>query len=197
MVLVGECYSTSTITHANFSSHPSFGVGAPAQAGQVQEVHVDGLSASTYYNFAMKWKDSTGTWSPMSVVPHGTTLSSGTSCNYQTTCTWDGVIYRGEIPETADSPLAFAPPSPNPAAGNCLFRYSIPAELEGQEVDLAIFDVSGRRRATIQDLSAAVGSHEARWELRDADGRRIGPGVYYARLRIGSQLLRRTLVVAP
>jgi len=51
------------------------------------------------------------------------------------------------------------------------------------EATLAVFDVSGRRVATLAHGRLSAGRHTARWSGRDERGVACGPGLYFARLR--------------
>ncbi|MEZ4386999.1 MAG: FlgD immunoglobulin-like domain containing protein [Candidatus Krumholzibacteriia bacterium] len=65
-------------------------------------------------------------------------------------------------------------------------------------VDLAVFDVAGRRVATLLAETLTAGRHQTTWNGRDQAGRPVGAGVYLARLdlpgRRGAQLAKLVLV---
>jgi hypothetical protein len=48
-------------------------------------------------------------------------------------------------------------------------------------VDVAVYDVAGRRVATLASGARAPGRLALRWDGSDASGRRAGPGVYFVR----------------
>ncbi|MBI5837168.1 MAG: metallophosphoesterase [Candidatus Eisenbacteria bacterium] len=74
-------------------------------------------------------------------------------------------------------------PSPfRPAGGRLSLRYSLPASAA---VRLEVFDLSGRRVATLADGHQPPGEHSASWDGRDADGRVAAAGLYFAKLRAG------------
>lgn len=50
-------------------------------------------------------------------------------------------------------------------------------------VQVLVFDVSGRRVATLVDARLPAGPHTARWEGRDDRGRPVNSGVYFVQLR--------------
>jgi hypothetical protein len=188
-------YSTSNITSSNFGSANSASAPSPASVGQHQEFFIDNLSPNTNYYFAMKWKDGSGNWSPISIVPHQWTPNSGSDCNYQAICSLDG--NRAKRVPPLDEPLQLSAPMPNPTGDGCLLRYSIPNELAGAALEIAVFDVSGRRRAVVESGIAVPGAHSIAWGLRGDDGGRVRSGVYFIRFRSGGNELRRTLVVKP
>ena len=53
-------------------------------------------------------------------------------------------------------------------------------------VRLTVFDVTGRRVATVVDGAMLAGRHSAAWSGRDSAGRTVASGVYFYRLDIGS-----------
>ena len=71
-------------------------------------------------------------------------------------------------------------PRPNPFAGETRIRYDVPAG--GGHVSVAIFDIRGRRVATLVDGAAPTGRHTALWKGVDGAGHRAGSGVYFVRL---------------
>lgn len=64
---------------------------------------------------------------------------------------------------------------PNPTTRSATLEWSGPAELTAR---LEIFDLAGRR---VIDLGAVRGAGSRAWDLRDAAGRRVAPGLYLAR----------------
>ena len=85
--------------------------------------------------------------------------------------------------------------SPNPAAGGTHFEFALDRDADAT---LEIFDLQGRRIATPFSGHQRAGSVRAGWNLRGADGRRVLPGLYFARLQaLGRTLYARITVVAP
>jgi hypothetical protein len=81
---------------------------------------------------------------------------------------------------------------PNPFASETDVLYETARE---GAVRIAIFDVGGRRVATLVDGTRPAGRHSARWDGRDAAGRRVANGVYVVELRAGGIVARRTLTL--
>ncbi|MFH1277491.1 MAG: M6 family metalloprotease domain-containing protein [Candidatus Eisenbacteria bacterium] len=75
--------------------------------------------------------------------------------------------------------LHLAPPSPNPSPRRTTLTFTLPAS---QLVRLNIFDVRGRRIASLVDGEVSAGSNQAVWSGMDGAGNRVPPGVYFARL---------------
>lgn len=98
-----------------------------------------------------------------------------------------------DVAGTGAPRLALEPPRPNPASRAVEIAYSLasPADLT-----LAAYDVSGRLVHTLVSGPTPAGGHRLRWDLSDARGQRVRPGVYFLRLEVpGRQLLRRMAVV--
>lgn len=97
-------------------------------------------------------------------------------------------------PAPAPAPLAFAlrEPAPNPSTGETTLRFTLPAD---GRVALDVLDVNGRLVARVADGTLSAGEHAVRWGGRDAGGRPLAAGVYFARLAAGGRTLQRKLVV--
>jgi len=80
--------------------------------------------------------------------------------------------------------LGFASPKPNPARNQTMLRWSQPAQAK---VSLAIYDVVGRKVVALVDRDMEAGVHEFEWNFRNIDGNSVAPGVYLAKLRIGTK----------
>lgn len=85
-------------------------------------------------------------------------------------------VAAGGVPVRA---VTLAPPSPVPARDETTFRFSLARE---GIVRLALFDIAGRRVATIEDGMLPAGAHVRRVALRDAAGAPLPAGWYRARL---------------
>ena len=64
--------------------------------------------------------------------------------------------------------------------------------------DVEVFDVSGRRVASLLDVPrATAGTHEALWNGRGEGGERVPAGVYLVRLRALGRTLTRRVALLP
>jgi hypothetical protein len=82
------------------------------------------------------------------------------------------------------TPGAFlASPVPNPLSDGTAMRFGLSA---AGQIRLAVYDVSGRRVALLEDGLRKAGEHTARWDGRDDAGREVSPGIYVARLDAGA-----------
>lgn len=91
-----------------------------------------------------------------------------------------GVAAVGDAPVASEA-LTVAP-NPSPAGG--VLRFTL---AETRPVDLAVFDVAGRRVAQLAHRTMSAGPQEVRWSRTGDDGRRVGPGVYLVRFKSGSE----------
>jgi endonuclease/exonuclease/phosphatase family metal-dependent hydrolase len=86
-------------------------------------------------------------------------------------------------------------PYPNPPRAEATMLHFDLAT--ASSVDLAVFDVAGRRVAQVAHGDLAAGRHRLAWEPRDASGRPLAPGVYFIRMTgtgFAQQTTRVTLV---
>jgi hypothetical protein len=104
----------------------------------------------------------------------------------------------------ADPPAAIMPlvlelglPHPNPAHDALQLEFGVPVEQNGAALELAVYDLAGRRVRTIVQGVARGGRNEAGWDMRDARGARAPGGVYLVRLIAGGRALTRKVVVLP
>ncbi|MHB8079905.1 MAG: FlgD immunoglobulin-like domain containing protein [Candidatus Krumholzibacteriia bacterium] len=74
-----------------------------------------------------------------------------------------------------------APNVPNPFNPLTTLHFELTA---AAAVELAVFDLAGRRIATLAAGRFGAGPHEAVWQGRDAADRPVPSGVYLARLRV-------------
>jgi hypothetical protein len=73
--------------------------------------------------------------------------------------------------------------SPNPSR---LPRFSF-SLLEPEDIEIGIYDVAGRRLATLHEGRLPAGSYTRDWSGEDASGRPLDAGVFFARLTAGGR----------
>ena len=109
----------------------------------------------------------------------------------------DGVRLAAE-PSPPRLPLAGSPrlslsgSRPNPFAAAT--RFELTLDRPGV-VDVAIFDLTGRRLVTLHHGELPAGAREFTWDGRLADGSRVRDGVYFYRALAGAGTLARKLVL--
>ncbi len=129
-------------------------------------------------------------------LPAGTSLIKDTSLNIPAFgedkngelyfSAFDGKIYR--FVETSTD-VGSRPPAigalrsvhPNPFQSSATVEFSLVTDARAT---LEVFDVHGRRVATIVDKSVPAGDHTAVWDGRDVTGRAQPSGVYFCRLTV-------------
>jgi hypothetical protein len=77
---------------------------------------------------------------------------------------------------------ALFPAVPNPANPGTVLSWSLQA---AGDIQLAIYDMAGRRLRDLYQGPAAAGPGEVFWDGKDGAGRGLASGVYLARLTIG------------
>jgi len=100
---------------------------------------------------------------------------------------------RAQLPAGAKGAFALAQSYPNPARGSATITFSL---AEAGEASLAVYDLSGRRVATLASGASAAGEREVVWNLADDGGAAVPPGVYIYRLQGPGGTAARRLVVA-
>ena len=92
----------------------------------------------------------------------------------------------------APGPLRLDASYPNPFLSHTRIPYRLP---QGALVELAVYDLAGRRVRHLADGWRDGGSRFARWDGRDDSGRRLASGVYFVRLKVGEEIRSRRLVL--
>jgi hypothetical protein len=105
-------------------------------------------------------------------------------------------------PSAQPAPVAVAPPrgtalalelpAPNPTHGRAAFAWTLP---HAGQVRLEVLDLQGRRVATLASGPYAGARYALGWDLRDASGRGVAPGVYLARLAFDGMVRVQRFVV--
>jgi hypothetical protein len=101
-------------------------------------------------------------------------------------------------PVTVEASQPVLPPTvlrvyPNPTSGRSTIGFSLEATAD---VRLAIFDASGRQVLDVLHGLLEAGPHAAFWNGRDAAGRSVGAGSYFARLEVGGEKRETKILIA-
>jgi hypothetical protein len=83
---------------------------------------------------------------------------------------------------SASAPMAFELESsyPNPSPGHTAIEFRV---AEPGPVTIEVFDITGRRVATLVDRRMTPGTYEVTWDGRTASGQRLASGVYLYRMK--------------
>jgi len=128
----------------------------------------------------------------------GTTDSGWTYCGWNID---DVEIWGvGAVPSGVDDDptvpasrrLVLAPPSPNPFNPVTTVTYSLPS---ASDIELAVYDVAGRRVAVLERGERNAGEHSVVWNGRNGEGERVASGVYFVRLAAAGEACARKIVL--
>ena len=82
--------------------------------------------------------------------------------------------------------------APNPFVASTSIRLTL--ERAG-DADLGVYDVAGRRIATVHRGALTAGPHSFEWRGLDDSGRQVAPGFYMSRLRVGGVVQSSRMVL--
>jgi hypothetical protein len=81
---------------------------------------------------------------------------------------------------------------PNPFTNLTEITYALPT---AGRVELDVYDVQGRKVASLVDRREGAGIHLVRWDGRDDAGARQPAGVYFARMVVGDAVVTRKMII--
>ena len=97
------------------------------------------------------------------------------------------------VPESPSATaVALRGPWPNPARGEARLGLTLESE---SEVQAEVLDVQGRSVRELVSARLGPGAHAIVWDLSNAGGRRVGAGIYFARVRVGLDVAVRRFTV--
>ncbi len=112
---------------------------------------------------------------------------------------------EGQATAVAESPISLPtslklhPSYPNPFAMNASSMRAeivIPFELPiASEVEISVFDVQGRRVATLFDGVKNSGTHRLVWNGRDASGNAVSAGIYFVQMKSAGQRMNQKVTM--
>ena len=174
-------YSTSPITLANFASATPISTGAPDPAGTPQCADLITATCPTYW-FAIRTRDECDNWSGLGNVVSGT---PNCASHFMSLGCDNGSRISEPIADEADAPrvVEFSLAGSNPVVGPSAVAFGIPASKAGQRLEIAIFDLAGRRVRTLQVGAAHAGRFRVQWNERAA----VASGAYFLTMRLGEE----------
>ncbi len=91
------------------------------------------------------------------------------------------------------------PAGPNPTREEPRLSISIPVEMEGEPVEMRVYDCRGRLVRRLSEGEARVGSRVLGWDRRNEAGQPVGPGVYFLQVRVGDrfQETKKAVLLSP
>ena len=119
--------------------------------------------------------------------------SAVTSSDYDIAVTHLGHVHASVVGVGDGPAIEFGVrPMSNPSRGAVEFELRAP---EGGPATIAVYDVSGRRLATVLDRAIEPGVHRIPWSCRDAAGRALPAGFYPYRAQLGTRMTQGALIV--
>jgi len=118
---------------------------------------------------------------------------TGNSSVYASVFLNGGSIYTGVAMESAPSagPM-LAQNAPNPFNPRTTIRFALP---HASHARLTVFDVAGRRVASLLDGPAASGEHRVDWSGRNDAGQAVASGIYFYKLEADGVSLSRRMAL--
>jgi hypothetical protein len=164
----------------------------PVKAGETVELDITiAITGNGIYGFAIRntssdlltYSSKEGAQSPELVI-----TTSGTTTLARTTQHSEATQSTLNLP----TELTLLPNYPNPFNQETTLTYSLP---EAAEVELAIYNVRGRKvKALVQDYVPA-GMQTFRWDGRNHYNQDVSSGVYLVRLRVLGRLLNQKIIL--
>ena len=81
---------------------------------------------------------------------------------------------------------------PNPFNSGTVIRFALP---KNQDVELAIYNLTGQKVVQLVDGFRAAGQYSINWDGRDAADRPLASGLYLYRLQAGTKVETRKLLM--
>ncbi|HDR91002.1 MAG TPA: T9SS type A sorting domain-containing protein, partial [candidate division Zixibacteria bacterium] len=133
-------------------------------------------------------------WDPNSVPLEGLTLIADGKSIDMRTVGYASVIGNTKIVAGDALPNDFAldPVFPNPFNPTCEIPFSLP---EASNVNIEIFDMTGRQVARLVDSEFSAGRHSVKWHGVDETGREVPGGLYLCRMTSGSFVETRRMLL--
>ena len=97
-------------------------------------------------------------------------------------------VIGGEFTST----LAMAPSQPSPFQTQTAVRFALS---EARDIELAVFDIRGRRVANLLSGNLEPRTYEVIWRGRDERGQTVPNGVYFWKLSSGEEILTRKITL--
>ncbi len=126
---------------------------------------------------------------------HDRSVSPGESYVYRvetTDASGTELLFETAPVSTPHIPLTLHQNFPNPFNPSTEIRYYLPF---GSNVELDVFDISGRLVIRLTDGFKEKGAHGIEWDGADGSGRTVQSGVYIYRLRAGKTTMSRKMML--
>jgi hypothetical protein len=100
----------------------------------------------------------------------------------------------GTTPQADPDYLVVGPAFPTPSRGRVSIRFEVRST---ENVTVAVYDIEGRRVATLLQEPVRPGTQETRWDGRTSRGDQAPPGVYFCEVRTANRRASSKIVLLP
>jgi hypothetical protein len=175
---------TNALSSAVTIGSPSWRLSNPATLS----IHCDVTSAFLANRSVMITRFENGVWRPVS----GTVTINGSTVSMTISQLGTFAVFEGTAPPIPVS-TALRTCYPNPFNPSTTLRFTLGSAGRTQ---LVLYNLLGQQVRTLVDTDLPIGSHEARWDGTDFDGRALASGIYLAQLRApdGTHVTKLALV---
>lgn len=160
-----------------------------------QSYEVSGLDPCTQYYFAVKLVDATGNSSALGDTAINTTACGGGGCSNPPCQIERPGQKKAVVGREEDLALRLEGAIPNPSRGAAVVEWSIPQRLSGAPFELSLYDVAGRRLRALAAGTATAGRFTQGLSFHSGEGGKLPNGVFFLRLVVGNEVLKRTVVL--
>ena len=84
---------------------------------------------------------------------------------------------------------------PNPFNPYTIISFSIPYDMTNSNVELNIYDITGRLVKTLVNENLPAGNYLTKWEGDNASGRKVSSGVYIYSIRVGDRAVNKKMTL--
>ncbi len=174
-------YAAGRLIVADRAGHQILGVGLDGTveviAGSGEAGNADGPASEATFRFP----------NGIAVTPDGSTIYVNSKfsdvegeLNPTLVRVISGVPVAGEEETPERDQQGLLPVAPNPSRGTATIRYTLASPAS---VELAVYSVTGKRVAVLEDALRGAGEHAVVWDGTDASGQLVAAGTYLCRLR--------------
>jgi hypothetical protein len=173
----GNTIKANLPVNATLTRDPDLVAGADA-AGRVKV-----YTPSTFSGGSSVSHFDTSTDPDLLMEPFATPLPAGqvdlTKWHFADIGWFDGLV---AVDDPAAGPTRMLGNAPNPFRQSTMIRMTLGRD---GDADLGVYDLAGRRVATVFRGALTAGGHSFEWRGLDDSGRQVPPGFYLSRLRVG------------
>jgi hypothetical protein len=127
-------------------------------------------------------------------VHKNSNTDAGKFCRYELVFSTGGSAVDAPVIASLPTTFALSTPRPNPFSRSTSIELAVPAD-QGKAT-VSVFDLQGRRLATIAESVEKAGRHLLTWDGRDSGGNDVSAGIYFVVLEspTGSETKKITLL---